>query len=177
MKKDEVYELLNRIKANYSDFRNTNEDVIKEWNRRLYEYDPEEINNALDKYLEYGDKPPLINQLTEGLKKTNERLELRGTFICPNCGLKYSTYEACLECVDRDRTLAYITKMSEKFNLNPNEYFLPSYTRCKDLNTNYDKWIYRIIQEQKQNPILKEKELIGLRQYYKYVLAPKGYKI
>lgn len=175
MTRDEVMALFRRIKANYSTFRSDNLDVIEEWAKKLSEYDCDEINENLIDYIEYEREEPKLCDLTFGLKKLKNKSNIKATYVCSTCGKKYNSLEKCNECYELDRTLSYITKMSDLLGINANEYFKPYYTRCSvsEINRNYNDWILRVVEEQKKNPLLKGRELESLRSYYKHVILKK----
>lgn len=79
------------------------------------------------------------------------------------------------KCEEKDMDIRYIKKMCNKFGINPNEYFGNlDYTTLERINKNYDNFILRVCKEQQNEPKLNEYELIGLRDYYRNVLIPKG---
>jgi len=172
MTKEQIYYIIKRIKANYSTFRDTDKDVIQEWCNRLSKYNYEEVLKQLENYIEYAKEPPLINDLTENLKKIDDKKETNGYIICSRCGKKYKDIEEADKCYERDITLNQINKYCNIFNLEKKRYFKnDSY---EELNNNYDNFLLEVIEQQKKNPLLVGKDLQGLRIYYKNVLRSKN---
>jgi hypothetical protein len=174
MTNEQVYYIIKRIKANYSTFRDNDIDVIEEWRSRLSKYNYEEVLNKLENYLEYAKEPPLINDLTEDLSKIDNNQKLDGYIVCSKCGKKYKTYEEVEKCYEKDITLNQINKYCNIFNLDKNKYFKND--TLDELNKNYDKFLLDVIEYQKKTPLLKGKDLQGLRAYYKNVLRSANEK-
>lgn len=172
MNDNQVYEILKIIKSNYQTFR-IEEDVVSEWFRRLKDYDYKEVRYKLEDYLSYGEEYPRINQLINGLKKIDEKgQKLEGIFICKKCGRHYDDIIDMDRCYERDMDIEYIWKMSEKFNINANEYFRPSLSKAtlEEINRGYNNFILRIIEEEKKEPKLTESEKKGIKGYYNNVI-------
>jgi hypothetical protein len=174
MIEEQTKKLLKRIKANYPSFRNDNEDVIKEWHTRLKNYLYEDIDYSLDRYLEADNQEaPRVNSITYGIKTIKEQnQEIVGIFYCSSCHKGFQSLIEANECYERDRTIAYITKMCKLFGINADDYFKPQLKTCStnEIDKHYNEFIIRIIEEQKKNPKLKNIELMGLREYYKHVI-------
>lgn len=174
MQEEEVREIMSIIKSNYQNF-SINEEVINEWCRRLSIYDYEDIKHQLDSYLEYGEEPPRINQLTYGVTPKEKKEEkFNGYVYCSKCGKAYTDLKKVDECYERDLDIEYILKMCIKFNLNPNDYFGDiNRVSLASINRNYDNFIIKLGQLQKEKNILSGNELKGLRGYYKNVIMKK----
>ncbi|MBQ4263095.1 MAG: hypothetical protein IJB83_02485 [Bacilli bacterium] len=173
MNEEEVIKIMQRIKNNFSQFRSAEQNVIEEWCKRLKDYDFDEVMRELESYFEYATEPPLISTLTQNLKKKTEPKEPTGIFMCNRCRKRFRSIKEADECEERDKSLKYIIKMCDVFDINPNEYFKPYATRCslKEINDNYETFMRRVCKEQQKNPKLHGLELEGLRMYYREVLA------
>ena len=174
MQENEVRQIMSIIKSNYQNF-SVNEDVINEWCRRLSSYSYEDIRNQLDNYLDYGEEPPRINQLTYGVKTLEQKQnEFNGYVYCSKCGKRYNDFKKANECYERDMDIQYILKMCIKFNLNPNDFFGDiNRASLNTINKYYDDFIIKLGQLQKENNVLSGNELKGLRVYYKNVIMKK----
>ena len=175
MDQNEIMSLLRKIKANWGTFRINDPDVVTEFSKVLIHYNANEVNDNLADYMENNREEPKVCDLIYGLKKIKNEVNTVAIYTCPHCQKRYRTYEAMVDCFEKDRTMAYISKLSDLLGINPNDYFPPYFFRSStaDLNRNYDRWIARVIEEQKREPRLAERELRGLREYYKHVVLNK----
>jgi len=173
MNKEQVTKLLLKIKANYQMF-SIEDYVIEEWCNRLSKYNYEDITKKLEDYIEYHKEPPLINDLTEGLLKIGDEFKLDGYVFCSRCGRKYNSIEEADECYERDIMLNQINKYCNMFDIDKKKYFKDE--SIKELSKNYDRFLLDVIECQKKRPLLKGKDLQGLRVYYKNVLRGKDEK-
>ena len=92
MKKMELVNFMTRIKAHYQDFL-LDDFKIDEWYEQLKDYDINDLNNKLDNYVkgEFGDVPPKINYLINGLVKTaNKGVTPNYIVECPMCHCEVS---------------------------------------------------------------------------------------
>ena len=171
---EEVETLVRAISNTYPTFRNSKE-VIEEWYKRLAHYDYEDVEKNFNNYVLGGNTQPItIVDLIRGIYTKEQKQPVKGYFYCSRCNRRYRTIKEADECYERDLHIAYIKKMSDKFNIRYTEYFGNLYNATlEDINKNYDQFIIRLADEQKKNPILKGLELEGLRTYYKQVIMKR----
>ena len=172
---DQTDMLLIAIKNIYPSFSLT-KGVLEEWTKRLSNYDFEDVEKAFNEYVLSGNKETImIIDLIKDLKTIEEKKPIKGIFYCKRCNKHYDTLEKAEECEDRDRSIKYIKKMSQKFGISIEEYFGNiNKISTKELYERYDDFMLRVCREQQKNPKLVSYELEGLRGYYKHVLQPKG---
>ena len=92
MNKQEIAKLFNRIKSHYNTFT-TGDEKIEEWYKFLKDYDCEEVNNELDKYISNGyDNPPLVHHLNRNLIKKETLEENSWITCCDICGERITIY-------------------------------------------------------------------------------------
>lgn len=176
MTDNETKRIIERIKNNFSEFRSTDKGVIQEWCSRLSKYDYQDINKALDEYLEYGKEAPLISVLTSKCKTLEEKgQEEHAIYQCGYCNRWHKSLNSADECYDRDIAIHQIEKYSKLFAINENEYFRPELRKCglEEINANYKNFIIRVIKEEKKEPKLSEMELKSLKLYYENVIKEK----
>ncbi len=85
----EVRELFERIKSFYNMFIYDDKKIL-EWHKFLKDYDPNEVNNALDNYISNSyDNPPLVYHLVRGLVKIETKEESSWITECDICKQKF----------------------------------------------------------------------------------------
>ena len=87
MTKEQSIKIVDRVKTNRQNF-SINESVYQEWYRVLQNYDFEDVDNSLTKYLgeEYNDgKYPTAYELTRHLTKCIEIIRVDYEMNCPIC--------------------------------------------------------------------------------------------
>ena len=171
MSRDEIDTLLRAVKGTFPKIEFTTE-MVREWTKRLANYDFKDVEENFNNYVLSGNTQVItLVDLIKGLHTKQQKEPIKGYFYCARCNRRHNTIEEMDKCYERDLRIKYIRKMSEKFNIEYNDYFKDLYkSSLEDINKNYDNFILRVIEEQKKNPILKEYELDGLRDYYKNVI-------
>ena len=92
MNKQEIAKLFSRIKSHYNTFT-TGDEKIEEWYKFLKDYDCEEVNKELDKYIGYGyDNPPLVHHLNRNLSKKETLEENSWITECDICKERITIY-------------------------------------------------------------------------------------
>lgn len=117
MKKNEVAEILKRIKSNYQDFI-VDEYKTNEWFKELKDYDFEDVMKKVEEHMrseDYGNFPPKLYFLTKYLKTIAQKNTITNYKLqCTVCGehipeVEYNDhYDRCMD-VD------YIVRIREKY--------------------------------------------------------------
>lgn len=178
----EVKEFLQKIKARYQEFKCDEPFIIKEWIEALAPYEKKDVYEKLNEHLENESvqkEVPKIQVLTKWLVpetlKKKKNFPVKAKLICRWCGTDCGdTYilslheEKCL----RQR---FVAKLCDKLLIDPQPYFGKLFqTTLEELNENYDKFILRVIEEEKKQHKLNAFEKEGIRTYYKQVLKKEG---
>lgn len=88
----EIKDLFDRIKSHYTMFT-YDDKKIQEWYRFLKDYDNDEVNKELDKYIGYGyDNPPLVHHLNRNLTKKETNEENSWITECEYCKQRFTIY-------------------------------------------------------------------------------------
>lgn len=88
----EVRELFERIKSFYNMFVYDDKKIL-EWHKFLKDYDCEEVNKELDKYINNGyDNPPLVYHLNRNLSKIETQEESSWITECEYCKQRFTIY-------------------------------------------------------------------------------------
>lgn len=117
MKKNEVNEILKRIKSNYSDFV-IDDYKTNEWNKELKDYDFEDVMKKVEEHMrseEYGKFPPKLYFLTKYLQTTVQKNTKTNYLLqCNICG-EYIPEQIYDEHYQRCMDVDYIVRMREKY--------------------------------------------------------------
>lgn len=176
---DEVKTIMDKVKANYSNFNNTNEIVITEWNQRLKQYKFNEVMEELENYIKLGNKDvPRIGQLVRNLhtiKQEEDLKNIKGKFYCRWCDTEYSKIEHQQLCQERCLRLNWMAKMIDLFLIDPIPIFGKPIYKCKlqELNKGYDDLVIEIIKQEEEKHLLKPYELQGIMAYYNNCIKNK----
>ena len=117
MKKNEVNEILKRIKSNYQDFI-VDDYKTNEWNKELKDYDFEDVMKKVEEHMrseDYGSFPPKLYFLTKYLQTTSEKNTKTNYLLqCTICGeyIPESEYD---EHYDRCMDVDYIVRIRKKY--------------------------------------------------------------
>ena len=178
----EVRKFLEKIKAHYQEFKNDETFISREWLEGLCPYDKEDVYAKFQEHIdnEYlADKVPKIHVLTKWLVPTNEkkkkRQPIKGKIFCRWCKEACSnTYYLSLH-EERCLRLRYICKMCDLFKINPGEYFGKNFLNVTlaELDENYNRFILRVIEEEKKQHKLKPFQREGIKLYYQNALNKK----
>lgn len=118
MKTDEIIKLFDRIKMHYTMFT-YNDEKVKEWHKFLKDYDPNQVNERLDEYLqENHEQPPIMFALTRGLSKIQEEPEKVYLMKCEYCGHPMYVGNDMTDFLNHEREcmkIDFIDRMSVKF--------------------------------------------------------------
>lgn len=107
MTKQEVKDLITKIKVYYPQFNLDSEEAMNEWLTRLSPYDNQDVLRKLEEHLsgEKADNPPKLHFITKYLKTTEEKERMGNDYIirCNLCGREMylsdydkDHYEKCL---------------------------------------------------------------------------------
>lgn len=119
MNKIEISNLFKRINNHYNMFT-ISEEKIEEWYKFLKDYDSDEVNKELDKYINYGyDNAPFLYQLNRGLTKIQTKEEKSWITCCDICGEKITIYGNDMEEYEihfrKCSKIDFIDRMSKKY--------------------------------------------------------------
>lgn len=166
MSENQVMNLISAIKNLYPKFSDK-DGTIREWVKRLSDYDYDEIMSAFENWVDTGyEEPPQFTDLTYGLTKISKGSPLeQGLFPCKRCGKKYKTMKEQDDCEEKDRSIGYIRRMCKFFNLREETYFYDNLNRLslEDINARYDNFMNELFKLQKEQGVLTRGHLEGLR--------------
>ena len=176
----ETKKIMDKVKANYQNFKDDEEYIVAEWTQRLSQYNYFEVDKQLDIYILEGNKEiPRIGQLVRNLHtiKQNEDLkEIKGKFYCRWCKTEWNNIEHMHLCEERCLRLNFIAKMIDLFNIDQLKFFPKPIYKCKlqELNAGYDNFIIEVLKQDKQKELLKPLEKQGIMSYYEHCIINKG---
>lgn len=169
MNEDQVKHLISAIKNLYPKFSDK-DGTIKEWVKRLIEYDNDDVMAAFENWVDAGyEEPPQFTDLTYGLIKVNNKTQLgQGLYKCCDCGKNHKSIDELEKCHERDLRIRYIRKMCKKFNLKEETYFYENlnHLSLEDINSRYDNFMNELFKLQKEQGVLIGGHLEGLRVVY-----------
>lgn len=118
MIRNEVTELMKRVKSNYPSFI-IDDFKINEWLDELKDYDNEDVHKKLEEHMrneEYNAGPPKVYFLTRYLIKIKDKKTLDDyKVVCPFCRERIS-YNNNGEHIDRCRSIDYIDTQCKKYH-------------------------------------------------------------
>lgn len=169
---EETVKIMDKVKANYQNFKSDEDYIIAEWTQRLSQYDYKEVDDELDIYIERGNKEyPKVGQLVRDLqtiKKKETINHVDGKFYCRWCNTEWNNYEYLKLCEERCLRLNFIAKMIDLFQIDQMQIFGKPIFKCKlrELNEGYDKLIIEVLKQEEEKHLLKPLELQGIKSYY-----------
>ena len=176
MTPEEALKIMEKVKANYQNFKNDEDYIIAEWTQRLNQYNYYEVDKQLDIYILQGNKEiPRIGQLVKDLHtiKQDENLKnIKGKFYCRWCKTEWKNVEHMQLCEERCLRLNYLARMIDLFLIDPIPYFKKPIYNCKlrELNEGYDKFILEVIKKDDEKHLLKPLERHGIMTYYEHCI-------
>ena len=174
----EVKKIMDKVKANYQNFKDDEEYIVAEWTQRLKQYDYNEVNKELNNYILRGNKDiPRIGQLVRDLhtiKQQDDIQNIKGKFYCRWCGTEWEKLEYEQLCEERCLRLNFIAKMIDLFRIDQEKFFGKPIYKCKlrELNEGYNKFILEVIRQDNEKHLLKPLERQGIMAYYDNYLLP-----
>lgn len=156
----EVKELFERIKSFYNMFVYDDKKIL-EWHKFLKDYDPQEVNLNLEKYVsESHEQPPLVYALISGLQKTEKEPEKIYLMKCEYCGHPMYVGNDMTDFLDHEREcmkIDFINRISIRFRGKPivmSKYYEMS---KEQLDEEYHKVMgFYLKNKDKEQEILKE---------------------
>lgn len=166
MSENQVMNLISAIKNLYPKFSDK-DGTIREWVKRLTEYNYEDVMAAFENWVDAGyEEPPQFTDLTYGLTKINKKTQLeQGLYKCCDCGKNHKYIDELEKCHERDLRIRYIRRMCKKFNLREEKYFYDNLERLslEEINARYDNFMNELFKLQKEQGVLTGGHLEGLR--------------
>ena len=175
----ETKKIMDKVKANYQNFKDDEEYIVAEWTQRLGQYRYDEVNKELTTYILMGNKEmPKIGQLVRNLhtiKQDEDLKEMKGKFYCRWCKTEWDNIEHMHLCEERCLRLNFIAKMVDLFNIDQLKFFTKPIYKCKlqELNAGYDKFIIEVMKQDNEKHLLKPLEKKGIDAYYEHCIANK----
>lgn len=149
MTRQEVGELLNRIKSHYNTFK-VDDYKMNDWLEQLESYAKEDVHKNFERHLRseiYGDKEPKISFLIRGLLTFEEKNSSKGIMVkCNLCG-RTTNLDNFNNHYTRCASVNYLNQQSIRFfgkEINNEKYF-----NMSDLD--FNKYYFKMINYAKEH--------------------------
>lgn len=121
MNKSQTIEIINIINNNYKNFFDESrlDNIIKEWNIELSQYDYDDIKEALIECMsksEFQMKPPTLYHITSKCQKKHDKINLSSMiYFCNKCHRPFDSMELLSEHRDRCNSVIFICNQWKKW--------------------------------------------------------------